>query len=135
MQHMFSACVGIAGLSPNGITGSDSAAFYTFNDIAIERAVFEEVVYFDSSWKLPCLLYYRRVDMDSRVPIETYVNPITKQAIPLHATSSQCHGVAWHDVVGVVGRWWQWVERWNEWGRLPLVYVLLKMEIELVAVG
>lgn len=37
----------------------------------------EEVVNFDISWKTCCVLYYKRLDMESRVPMPVYVNPIT----------------------------------------------------------
>jgi len=37
-----------------------------FNDFQISAIDKEEVVEFDLKWKLPCILYYKRIDINER---------------------------------------------------------------------
>lgn len=51
--------------------------WHLFNDFRISPSNLEEVVNFDISWKTCCVLYYKRVDMETRIPMPIYQNPIT----------------------------------------------------------
>lgn len=46
--------------------GEANTQWYLFNDFQISAINKEEAVDFDLKWKVPCILYYQRVDLDER---------------------------------------------------------------------
>eukprot|EP01090_Pellita_catalonica_P019138 TRINITY_DN6394_c0_g1_i1.p1 TRINITY_DN6394_c0_g1~~TRINITY_DN6394_c0_g1_i1.p1 ORF type:complete len:474 (+),score=72.40 TRINITY_DN6394_c0_g1_i1:213-1424(+) len=67
----------------------DLPAWYLFNDFHVVSlggpSAIDEARTVDMNWKLPCMLYYTRVDIDQRSPIQKYVNPITSKVFMKHS--------------------------------------------------
>lgn len=62
--------------------GSDSSStvaggWYLFNDFLITPCTIQEVV--DFSFRSPCVLYYKRIDLDERMVREAPINPISEE--------------------------------------------------------
>lgn len=58
--------------------GSSAAQWYLFNDFTIVRITPEEAVYLNFEWKLPSVLYFSRIDLDSQHDL-TVFNPVEEQ--------------------------------------------------------
>jgi PAB-dependent poly(A)-specific ribonuclease subunit 2 len=52
-----------------------------FNDFSIQPTSKYETVYINSSWKVPCLVYYSRVDLEERLPPPHFANPINEEVL------------------------------------------------------
>jgi PAB-dependent poly(A)-specific ribonuclease subunit 2 len=55
--------------------------WYMFNDFYIQPTSKYETVYINSNWKIPCLVYYSRVDLEERLPPVPFVNPINEHVL------------------------------------------------------
>lgn len=58
--------------------GSPASQWYLFNDFTIVRITPEEAVYLNFEWKLPAVLYFSRIDLDSQHDL-TVFNPVEEQ--------------------------------------------------------
>ncbi|EGG21641.1 WD40-like domain-containing protein [Cavenderia fasciculata] len=59
-------------------------SFYLFNDFKVKPCTINDVAHFDSNWKTPAVLFYRRVGFEKMAnngvgAIPTLCNPITKE--------------------------------------------------------
>jgi PAB-dependent poly(A)-specific ribonuclease subunit 2 len=64
-----------------GDEGGIGNSWYLFNDFHILPISKYEAVHVDADWKVPCVLVYARRQIDERVPIPAYVNPITEDVM------------------------------------------------------
>ncbi|XP_054716046.1 PAN2-PAN3 deadenylation complex catalytic subunit PAN2-like [Uloborus diversus] len=74
--------------------GGAAYQWYLFNDFSIIPITANEAVYLNFDWKIPCVLYFSRVDLNNRHNLEVF-NPVEKQVfhddVSLAARSGQSH--------------------------------------------
>ncbi|KAL6047104.1 poly(A)-specific ribonuclease [Balamuthia mandrillaris] len=62
---------------PASYSSDQRSEWYLFNDFSITTIPVEEVLQYNTVWKLPCLLYYTRLDSVERFPVPHRFNQIT----------------------------------------------------------
>lgn len=63
--------------------------WYLFNDFHVTNTSTYDVLHIDHRWKIPLVLQYRKIRIESIVPIPPYVNPINETAFFLPNPYSQ----------------------------------------------
>ncbi|XP_035212359.1 PAN2-PAN3 deadenylation complex catalytic subunit PAN2-like isoform X2 [Stegodyphus dumicola] len=74
--------------------GCSAYQWYLFNDFSIVPITAQEAVYLNFDWKIPCVLYFSRIDLNSKHNLQVF-NPVEKQVfredVSLAARSGQTH--------------------------------------------
>ncbi|GIY76008.1 PAN2-PAN3 deadenylation complex catalytic subunit PAN2 [Caerostris extrusa] len=88
------SCIRVGPIGHMRHKGGAAYQWYLFNDFTIIPITNQEAYYLNHEWKLPCVLYYTRKDMNSRHNLEV-LNPVGQQVfredVSLAARSGQSH--------------------------------------------
>lgn len=88
------SCIKVGPIGHMRHKGSAAYQWYLFNDFSIVPITAQEALYLNSEWKIPCVLYYARKDMNSRHDLRV-LNPVGQQVftedVSLAARSGQSH--------------------------------------------
>ncbi|GFY60287.1 PAN2-PAN3 deadenylation complex catalytic subunit PAN2, partial [Trichonephila inaurata madagascariensis] len=88
------SCIKVGPIGHMRHKGSAAYQWYLFNDFSIVPITTQEALYLNSEWKIPCVLYYARKDVNGRHDLRV-LNPVGEQVftedVSLAARSGQSH--------------------------------------------
>ncbi|GFS40886.1 PAN2-PAN3 deadenylation complex catalytic subunit PAN2 [Nephila pilipes] len=88
------SCIKVGPIGHMRHKGSAAYQWYLFNDFSIVPITAQEALYLNYEWKIPCVLYYARRDVNNRHNLQV-MNPVGQQVftedVSLAAGSGQSH--------------------------------------------
>ncbi|XP_055936356.1 PAN2-PAN3 deadenylation complex catalytic subunit PAN2-like [Argiope bruennichi] len=88
------SCIRVGPIGHMRHKGGAAYQWYLFNDFSIVGITAQEAAYLNHEWKIPCVLYYARKDVNNRHDLQV-LNPVGQQVfredVSLAARSGQSH--------------------------------------------